>query len=77
MMAGILSRRFREPIKRIPIRTLNIDEPLTRIQADGTVRHYVRDALGSVIALTDDTGVVETTYTYDPFGNVIDFWRGE
>src|SRR4030042_6229617 len=52
------------------IRTLNIDEPLTRIKADGTVRHYVKDALGGVIALTDDSGVVKTTYTYDPFGNV-------
>jgi RHS repeat-associated protein len=51
------------------IRTLNIDEPLTRIKGS-TVRHYVKDALGSVIALTDDTGVVRTTYTYDPFGNV-------
>jgi RHS repeat-associated protein len=51
------------------IRTLNIDEPLTRIK--GTViRHYVTDALGSVIGLTDDTGVLRTTYTYDPFGNV-------
>ncbi len=52
------------------IRTLNIDEPLTRIKADGTVRHYLRDALGSVMALTDDSGVVKTTYTYDPFGSV-------
>jgi len=52
------------------IRTLNIDEPLTRIKADGTIRHYVKDALGSIIALTDDTGAVKTTYTYDPFGNV-------
>ncbi|MBI5674455.1 MAG: RHS repeat protein [Nitrospirae bacterium] len=51
------------------IRTLNIDEPLIRIKADGTVRHYVRDALGSIIALTDDSGVVKTTYSYDPFGN--------
>jgi RHS repeat-associated protein len=48
---------------------LNIDEPLTRITGS-TIRHYVKDALGSVIALTDDTGVVRTTYTYDPFGNV-------
>ena len=51
------------------IRTLNVDEPLTRITPDGTVRHYVRDALGSTIALTDDTGAVKTTYTYDAFGN--------
>ncbi len=49
---------------------MNIDEPLTRIRADGTIRHYVRGALGSIIALTDDAGVTKTTYTYDPFGNV-------
>ncbi len=52
------------------IRTLNIDEPLARIKADGTIRHYKTDALGSVISLTDDTGAVKTTYSYDPFGNV-------
>ncbi len=52
------------------VRSLKIDEPLTRIKADGTIRHYVADALGSIIALTDDSGVVQTTYTYDPFGNV-------
>jgi RHS repeat-associated protein len=52
------------------IRTLNIDEPLVRIKADGTIRHYRADALGSIIALTDDNGTVMTSYTYDPFGNV-------
>jgi RHS repeat-associated protein len=52
------------------IRTLNIDEPLVRIKADGTVRYYQTDALGSVIALNDDTGAVKTTYAYDSFGNV-------
>jgi RHS repeat-associated protein len=52
------------------IRSLNIDEPLARIKSDGTIRYYQTDALGSVIALTDETGVVKTTYTYDPFGNV-------
>ena len=38
------------------IRTLNIDEPLARVKADGTVRYYQTDALGSVLALTDQTG---------------------
>ena len=52
------------------IRTFNIDEPLARIKADTTVRYYQNDALGSVIALTDENGTVKTTYTYDPFGNV-------
>ncbi|MEJ2696165.1 MAG: RHS repeat-associated core domain-containing protein [Candidatus Sulfobium sp.] len=52
------------------IRTLNVDEPLARIQADGTVRYYQTDGLGSAIALADENGNVMTTYTYDPFGNV-------
>ena len=50
------------------IRTLNIDEPLARIESDGTVRYYHADALGSVIALTDDLGNVRTQYNYSPFG---------
>jgi RHS repeat-associated protein len=51
------------------VRTLNIDEPLARITGT-TIRYYQTDALGSVIALTDDTGAVKTTYSYDPFGGV-------
>ena len=52
------------------VRTLNIDEPLARVKADGTVRYYQTDALGSVIALTDEAGAVKTQYSYDPFGDV-------
>jgi YD repeat-containing protein len=52
------------------IRTLNIDEPLAKIQLNGTVRYYQADALGSIIAITDETGAVKTQYAYDPFGNV-------
>ena len=50
------------------IRTLNIDEPLARIEADGTIRYYHADALGSVIGLTDEMGTVRTQYNYSPFG---------
>jgi RHS repeat-associated protein len=53
------------------IRTLSIDEPLGRIDlATGTPRFYLQDALGSVTALTDENGVVKTTYGYNPFGHV-------
>jgi YD repeat-containing protein len=52
------------------VRTLNIDEPLARIQSNGTVRYYQADALGSIIALTDQTGAIKTQYAYDAFGNV-------
>jgi RHS repeat-associated protein len=41
-----------------------------RIAADNTVRYYHTDALGSVIALSDATGAIQTRYTYDPYGNV-------
>ncbi len=50
------------------IRTLNIDEPLARIKSDGTIRYYHSDALGSIIALTDDFGQIMTQYNYSPFG---------
>jgi RHS repeat-associated protein len=49
---------------------LGIDEYLTRTDADGR-RAFLTDALGSTIALTDDTGAVVTEYTYDPFGSTI------
>ena len=50
------------------VRTLNIDEPLARISSDGTIRYYHADALGSIIALTDETGQIRTQYNYSPFG---------
>jgi RHS repeat-associated protein len=50
------------------VRTLNIDEPLARIAADGMVRYYHTDVLGSIIALTDANGVLRTQYNYSPFG---------
>jgi RHS repeat-associated protein len=50
------------------VRSLNIDEPLARIAADGTVRFYHADALGSIIALTDANGAVRTRYNYSPYG---------
>jgi len=52
------------------VRTLNIDEPLARVKSDGTVRYYQADALGSIIGLTDESGVIKTAYIYEPFGNI-------
>lgn len=45
-----------------------IDELFTRTDASGMFIPLV-DALGSTIALVDSSGVVQTQYTYDPFGN--------
>jgi len=49
------------------LRTLAIDEALTRTDSTGTVT-YLADALGSTVALTDQTGTTATSYTYAPFG---------
>jgi RHS repeat-associated protein len=51
------------------IRTLNIDEPLAHLTPNAS-RFYQTDVLGSVIALTGETGTIKTQYTYDPFGKV-------
>jgi len=49
---------------------LGIDEYLTRTDAAGA-RHFLPDALGSTLALTDALGAVSTEYTYEPFGLTI------
>jgi RHS repeat-associated protein len=51
-------------------RTLNIDEPLALERSDGTIRYYKADALGSIVALTDENGAVTTSYAYDAYGAV-------
>jgi RHS repeat-associated protein len=48
---------------------LAVDEYYTRTDSAG-VRNYLTDALGSTLALTDGSGTVQTSYTYEPFGKV-------
>jgi len=62
-------QEIKSGLKTNYVRTLNMDDPLTRITGS-TIRHYVKDVLGSVMALADDTGATQTTYVYDAFGNV-------
>jgi RHS repeat-associated protein len=45
-----------------------VDEVFQRTDASGA-RSFLGDALGSTLALTDGTGGVQTSYTFDPFGN--------
>jgi len=47
---------------------LGVDEVFTRTDAIGA-RHFLPDALGSTLALTDSSGTLQTQYTYEPFGN--------
>jgi RHS repeat-associated protein len=46
---------------------LGVDEYSTRTETS-TRRTFVTDALGSTLALIDDPGTVQTSYTYEPFG---------
>lgn len=47
---------------------LNIDEYYRRTDGQGT-RDFLTDGLGSTLALADNTGAIQTSYTYDPYGN--------
>jgi RHS repeat-associated protein len=46
-----------------------IDQPLAEFQG-GTTDYYEADALGSATSLSNGTGALGNTYTYDSFGNV-------
>lgn len=46
---------------------LGLDEYFTRTEVAGA-RHFLTDALASTLALGDNAGAVQTTYTYEPFG---------
>ena len=46
---------------------LGIDEFFTRTDSVG-VRALLPDVLGSTVALSDNTGALQTQYTYEPFG---------
>jgi RHS repeat-associated protein len=46
---------------------LGVDDIFRRTDSAGA-RDFIRDALGSTLALADDTGVLTTQYTYDPYG---------
>src|SRR6266704_2212770 len=48
--------------------TGGVDEYFQRTDSAGT-RNFLTDALGSTLALTDSTGAVQTSYTFEPFGN--------
>jgi RHS repeat-associated protein len=49
---------------------LNIDEPLAMLRS-GTTSYYQADGLGSLTSLSDTSGVLANTYTYDSFGNLV------
>ncbi|MDE2234618.1 MAG: RHS repeat-associated core domain-containing protein, partial [Gammaproteobacteria bacterium] len=45
-----------------------IDEAFSRTDSTGSY-NYLTDNLGSSLALTNSTGAISTSYTYEPYGN--------
>ena len=43
---------------------------IAEVDGSDNAHYYLADGLGSTMALTDDSGTVENTYVYDPFGAV-------
>jgi RHS repeat-associated protein len=58
--AGSLAARY--------VHGLGTDEPLAMLRADGRTLFYHQDGLGSVSALTDETGKLVERYLYDVYG---------
>jgi RHS repeat-associated protein len=50
-------------------RTKKVDEPLSESRS-GTLSYYQRDGVGSVTSLSNSSGVLANTYTYDSYGEV-------
>lgn len=48
---------------------VGLDERYARVSAAGVVSWFLVDRLGSTVALTDSTGLVQLSYVYGPFGN--------
>jgi RHS repeat-associated protein len=44
---------------------------LARQASTGDTHYYLRDGLGSIVALTDSTGNIVANYTYDPYGTTL------
>jgi RHS repeat-associated protein len=59
--AAVVTARYSQGLK--------IDEPLAQLR-NGTTYFYSADGLGSITSLTDASGTVAASYTYDSFGNL-------
>ena len=49
--------------------SLNIDEPLAMLRS-GVTSYHEADGLGSVTSLSNSSGAIANTYTYDSYGNL-------
>ena len=49
--------------------TTNLDEPLSELRS-GTTSYYEPDGLGSITSLSNGSGALANTYSYDSYGNL-------
>lgn len=61
--AGVLQKRF--------VYGPGLDEPLAVVDAAGNRQYALTDALGSVIAMVDDSGALKEKYAYTGYGAAI------
>ncbi len=54
------------PAEEWDLRSSGVDQVFVR--QSGSNEYYLTDASGSAVALTSDAGIIQTSYTYDPFG---------
>lgn len=54
------------------VQSLAIDQPLAETRGS-TTSYYEADGLGSISSLSNSSGALANTYTYDSFGNLIAF----
>jgi len=47
---------------------LSLDQVFSRTPASGTASYLLTDPLGSTVGLADTNGVIQTSYTYEPYG---------
>jgi RHS repeat-associated protein len=66
---NVIEERQEEETPLVLLTGLNPDQLFSRTRGGESIESYLTDRLGSVIALTDDSGEgTTTTYSYEPFG---------
>ncbi|MCA9805507.1 MAG: hypothetical protein KC777_26235, partial [Cyanobacteria bacterium HKST-UBA02] len=47
---------------------VGLDEPLIKVSSGGTITYFHHDRVGSIVAISDNSGAVTNTYAYSPWG---------
>ena len=67
-LIAIMENDYYRTLKYTIIHDENIDSPLAIVSASGDRYYYHKDYLGSVVGLSDSSGVSVESYSYDAYG---------